>query len=457
MNALSRLLSAWLAASVELLLLLPVWLGLYAWLRPSGPVAAAAAAGLAAASLLGAASSLRWSRRWQQLGFALLAGAFFGWAAFAFLASAAAPTWAIAAGGATIGFFVLLQGTTATERADAPQWLWYGLALYFVAAVVYPRLDALRDTVPALTIGGAASLAIALFSSNGTFLRGATLAASRTRSVPAALRRHNRAMMGVVLLVVVALTAAFGNAFGKLIFAFLRWLFGMLPQGAPAEEPPAPEPAPPSRPEGLPPAEGEPGWFAQLLAMLAYAVGITTVGLLLYLLGRWLYRNGGGLLREWLRRLAAFLSRSGRGSEDAAYVDEETTVFSWETVGKRVRESWLGRLVSRDRAERWEDQRTNAERVRFLYRRWLRSAVDAGYEPRRHLTPRETEADVLAWAAARPASGRGASSAIGDGGGAAGALVEQYDRVRYGDASPSDDDVERARRAIEGKKGQPLA
>jgi hypothetical protein len=456
MSAWVRLRSLWLSASVELLLLLPVWLGLYGWLHPSGAVAALSAVAGAALSLAGAAASLRWTRRWQQLGLALLAGAAFAWAATTFLAGA--PTWAIAAAGAAMGFFVFLQGTTVAERMDVPQWLWYGLALYFIAAVAYPRLDALRDTVAALTIGGAASLAIALFSSNGTFLRGATLSTSRTRAVPASLRRHNRATMAVVLLVVVGLTAAFGNAFGRLLFGFIRWLFGLLPQGAPAEEPPAPEPAPPSRPEGLPEPAGEPGWFAQLLDILAYAVGIGAIGLVLFLLGRWLYRNGGGVLREWLRRLAAFLSRSGRGAADASYVDEETTVFSWETVGKRVRESWLGRLVARSRSERWEDQRTNAERVRFLYRRWLRAAVDAGYEPRRHLTPRETEADVLAWAASRPASGRGAKPAIGAGGdvaggaGSAGTLVEQYDRVRYGDASPSDEDVERARRVLEGEK-----
>ncbi len=448
MSAFSRMRTLWGSSSIELLLLLPVWLGLYGWLRPPAPVAAGFALLIWASSLGGAAASLRWTRRWQQLALALPGGALFAWAASTTFLTAE-PTWAVVAAGAAVGCFVLLQGTTAAERVDDPKWLWYGLALYFVAAVAYPRLDALRDTVTALTAGGAVSLAIALFASNGTFLRGASLAKSRSRGVPASLRRHNRAMMGVVLLVVVGLTAAFGNAFGRLIHAFIRWLFGLLPQGEPAEEPPAPEPPPPSMPEGLPAAEGEPGWFAQLLDILAYAVGIAAVGLLLFALGRWLYRNGGGVFREWLRRLAAFLTRSGRGAEDAAYVDEETTVFSWEAVGKRVRDSWLGRLVARSRAERWEEQRTNPERIRFLYRRWLRSAVDDGYAPRRHLTPRETEADVLAWAASRP-SGRGGTAERGRG--AEGPLVELYDRVRYGDAVPSDEDVERARRALEGKK-----
>ncbi|WP_309118877.1 DUF4129 domain-containing protein [Paenibacillus sp.] len=442
MNAILRLRTLWISSSIELLLLLPVWLALYAWLRPPG--VAWAAVGIAAASFAGAAASLRWNRRWQQLGLGLLIGAAF----FGSLLLAGADE-RLAAVGAGVGFIAALQGLTVRERNEAPQWLWYGLALYFVAAIVYPRVDALRDTVTALTIGGAVSLAVALFASNGTFLRGASLASSRTRSVPATLRRHNRAMMAAVLLVVIALTAAFGNAFGKLLFAFFRWLFGLLPNEAPAEEAPAPEPPPQTMPEGLPAAEGEPGLWAQILDIIGYAIGIAAALALLFWLGRWLYRNAGELLREWLRRLAAFLTRSGRAPEDAAYVDEETTVFSWESAFKRVRESWLGRLVARSRAERWEDQRTNAERVRYLYRRWLRTAVDAGYESRRHLTPRETEADVIAWAASRPTGRSGMPASDGD---KASALVELYDRVRYGDAVPSDGDVERTRRSLESKK-----
>lgn len=388
----------------ELLLLLPVWLALFGWLAPYGAEAAWLALA-PAASFLGVAAGRWLGRRWQQLAVAAMAAA-----AAAYAAASAGADWRVVAAAGAVGGFAPLQGMTIGERASDARWHWAGLGLYFVAAVLFPRLDALQASVPLLTAAGAVCLAVAL-------------------------RRHNRLLMGALLLVAAGLTAAFGNAFGKLLYALLRGLFALLPAGEPEAPPPAEAPPPPAM-EGLPEPAGEPGLLFLILDILGYAVGALAALALLTALGIWLYRHAGSALRAWLRRLASFLARPTRAPEEAAYTDEESGVFSWEAVGRRMRDTWIGRLLSREREPRWEELRTNRDRVRWLYRSWLRAAAGAGHAPSRASTPREA-----AEAAARAGERRPGAAAAG-----VQALAELYDRVRYGEEDASDEAVERLRR-----------
>lgn len=434
------------------LLLAPLWITLGAWLAWAGEPAAAAALG-PLGSLLGAVvCAARPLRRWVQLLLALALGA--GGVAFCSAVLGASPLAALPAGAALLYGF--LQGVTVAERIGDTRWQWFGLLLYFAAAILYSQVELFAPAVPLLTWSGAASLAIALFVANGVFLTAASYS-NRRGAVPGALRRHNRLLLGGVLALIALLTALFGNAFGKLLYAILRGLLSLLPRGEEGEEAPE-EPAGPNleRPPLPPPEPG--GERAMILDFIAYALGTLIMLGLLFLAARWLYRNGGERFRSLVERILSFLRRQrAPDAEEAGYTDEETGVFSWDTVGRRFRDTWLGRLFARGRETKWEDLRTNRERIRWLYRRWLTGAAESGYEVRRALTPRETAADVLAWQAER-GKGRGlfgrgaagessAAGAAGSGGAGAETLAELYDRVRYGDADVSDGDVRRARAA----------
>lgn len=435
------------ASAFGLLLLLPVWLMLDGWFAMSGEPRAAIAA-IPALSLLGAAAGVRLTRRWQQILPAVAAGALVGAAAAGPLGLA--PLAAAALGAAAA--FAWMQGVTVGERMHDTVWHWFGLGLIFCASVVYPYVDWLEPTTSILTTGGVACLIVSLFVTNGLFLRGASLSERQDRKVPASLRRHNRLLMSVLLVAAVLLTVLFGNAFGRLVLAGLRWLFGLLGKDnaeiteevAPREPPPPPQPMP---------SEGEPSLITQILQIAFYVVGTAICAAILIGAGYWLYRNAGGVLREWVQRVTAFLRKTPEVKDEGGYTDEESGVFSWEAVGRRMKETWLGRLLSRGREERWEDQRTNRDRVRWLFRHWMSKAVDGGYEPKRSFTPRETAADVLKWSSSGTANGRavrGADAAQPNAAqGKASVLVELYDRVRYGDADAGDDEIERAKRAAD--------
>ena len=425
---------AWLA---ELLMLLPAGLALHAWLASLG---AGQAALLPALSLAGAAVGLRWRRVWQRL---LAAAAASAAAAFALAEGpAAAAAWAAAGG------FAALQGATVGDRMGEVKRHFVGLALYFVAAIAFPRIDAVREAMPLLTAGGLLALALALFAANGAFLRDAALSPKAKPAVPAALRRHNALIMAAVLLAAALLTAAFGNAFGRLLFAALRGLLGLLADDAPASEPPQAPPPPAATPQ-LPGMAEEPGPLAAVWNAIAYAVAALAIIALAAAAGLWLYRHVGPLARGWLRRLAAFLGRSAREPEPAGFTDEETVVFSWETALQRWRTSRFARLIARRQEERWEDLTSNRDRVRFLYRSWLRSAVESGYAPRRELTPAETAADVREWAETSDSEeGRGKRRAAP---GLTPTLLALYYRVRYGEEEAGDAETEAARRELRGR------
>ncbi|MCI3919204.1 DUF4129 domain-containing protein [Paenibacillus sp. TRM 82003] len=437
------------AAYIELLLLLPVWLGLDAYFASDGyPFGGWGRyvwiLSLPLFSAVGVAAGLRWNALWQRLAASALIGA-----AGAYVL-ADASYWLSTLAAFAIVFAVTLLGASIGSRWIDPKWYWAGLALYFVAAIAYPRIESLSAAVPWMTGAGIVCLALALFATNGRLLRDASLAKEHAAAVPTALRRHNGLYMGGILIVVLTLTALFGNAFGNALLTALRWLLRLLFSSEPVEEPEQLPPPPPPTNQGLPQLpEGERGWFGLLLDIVGYTVAGAVILAVVGYGAYWLYKHSGGLVRTWLSRLAALLRRGGRDEEATAYTDEETTVFSWETVGRRLRDSWLGRFASRARGERWEEQRSNAERVRYLYRRRLRTASESGYEPRPHLTPKETEADIAAWAA--KGVGRSGDAARF---GAADTLLGLYYRVRYGASDVPDAEVERLRGELDGTAGK---
>jgi hypothetical protein len=418
----------WAASLIELLMLLPLWLAADAFFMPER-LRVTWLLFLPVLSLIGVIAGFRVRVLWRQLALSAVIGA-----ACAYAVSGEASVSA-----ATVIVFgsAAWLGSTVRSRHSEPAWYWGGLILYFIAALLYPHMDRFAGNVAWLTIAGIVCLAFALFASNKQFLRDAALANERPETVPPTLRRHNGMYIAVILIAVVAATAAFGNAAGKLLFMIVKTILQWLLMSGPKEEPTADRPLPPTDQAPGPGSEDR-GLIALIIDIIGYIIGGLLMAALIAGAVYWLYKHAGGMLRVWVRRVKAWLTRSTEGEEGAGYTDEESIVFSWEAASRRMRNGWIGRIAGRRQRDRWEDQQSNQERIRYLYRHWLRAAIERGYEPSESLTPKETAMDVERWDA--EANRKRTANAESDE-----VLLRLYYRVRYAEQGASDDEVERAK------------
>ncbi|MEC0332847.1 hypothetical protein P4H42_25020 [Paenibacillus macerans] len=448
-------LKLWLSCQVELGLLLPVWLAAQAYLL--GPGEAVWLGVLPLASLGGVLLRNRLRRVWQRWAAALLLGAVLAlaavWAGAGAWAEAWSGTWtgavANADAGATTnvnaivgtgtgaaaaagsiagpakpmalalamvragfwfaaGAFSCLQGLTAALRIGNFRLYWSGIALYFVAGIVFPRIPGLEGTVPLLTWSGAACLALALFVTNDSLLRYSFLSGDPAERLPGGLKRHNRLFIGVIVIVALALAAGAGGWLGRqlwgMVKTFVQWL------ARPGKQEPPPEQAvelPPMQPM-QPAAEAhEPGIWSRLLDIAFYSIGILALAAALGFGLYWLYRNAGGVWRRAIDRLLDLLRREKAVEENAAYRDEEVRIFTWEAALKKWKKAGTA-LLRPGKAERWEELRDNRERVRYLYRRMLQAERKGGYRIKPHLTPYETALDIRRERAVKTGRGKAA-------------------------------------------------
>lgn len=481
----AEMLRFWLACLMEYILLLPAWILFAAFLRPPE----FPAAGLGLLPLLSLAAVLlgtRLRKLWQRGAAALAFGAAFAAAAFTWAGGPGAlgfgdapsavqpPTQAAAvallqtAALLAAGVFCSLQGMTVRNRQGSFRLYWAGLGLYFLAGIFYPRIEALQGTVPLITWAGAFSLAAALFMTNHQYLRYSSQSADSGERLPAGLRRHNRLFVGVIIAVALLLAAGAGRWIGGLLWgmlkAIVRWLTRpQEPAPPPLEEPK--EELPPLEPM-LPAESHEPDLLAQILNYAFYVFGGLLLAALLGFVLYWLYKNAGGIWRKAVDRLLSLLRRESAAPEQAAYRDEETSLFTWETALQGWRKVGARLFRNGKPPERWEDMKDNRERVRFLYRVFLRKERERGYPLKPHLTPREmveeikretARQDEAAKAAKSGKRKRPAGSVVSEKAGetvrgeldsAADPLLRLYYGTRYGEETPRDEEVAELRRRL---------
>ncbi|MCH1640256.1 hypothetical protein MJ257_09065 [Paenibacillus timonensis] len=474
-----------LACLMEYILLLPAWILFAAFLRP--PELPIAGLGLLPLlSLAGVLLGTRLRKLWQRGATALAFGAAFAAAAFAWAGGPGAlgfgdvpsavqpPTQAAAvallqtAALLAAGVFCSLQGMTVRNRQGSFRLYWAGLGLYFLAGIFYPRIEALQGTAPLITWAGAFSLAAALFMTNHQYLRYSSQSADSGERLPAGLRRHNRLFVGVIIAAALLLAAGAGRWIGGLLWgllkAIVRWLTRpQEPAPPPLEEPK--EELPPLEPM-LPAESHEPDLLAQILNYAFYVFGGLLLAALLGFVLYWLYKNASGIWRKAIDRLLSLLRRESAAPEQAAYRDEETSLFTWESALQGWRKVGARLIRPGKPPERWEDMKDNRERVRFLYRLFLRKERERGYSLKPHLTPREmvqeikretARPDEAAKAARagkrkRPA-GRGVTETAGEAvrrdlESAADPLLRLYYGTRYGEETPGDEEVAELRRRL---------
>ncbi len=475
-----------LACLMEYILLLPAWILFAAFLRP--PEFPAAGLGLLPLlSLAGVLLGTRLRKLWQRGATALAFGAAFAAAAFAWAGGTGAlgSDYATSAGQTptqsaavallqaiallAAGVFCSLQGLTARNRQGNFRLYWAGLGLYFLAGIFYPRIEALQGTVPLITWAGAISLAVALFMTNHQYLRYSSLTGDSGERLPAGLRRHNRLFVGVIVAAALLLAAGAGRWIGGLLWGLLKAVVRWLTRPQEPAPPPLEEPKeefPPLEPM-LPVESHEPDLLAQILNYAFYVLGGLLTAALLGFVLYWLYKNAGGIWRKTVDRLLSLLRRESAAPEQAAYRDEETSLFTWESALEGWRKVGARLLRTGKPSERWEDMRDNRERVRYLYRLFLRKERARGYPLKPHLTPREMVQEIIQETARQDEAAQAAKSgkrkrtagievtetACGTDRReleyASAPLLRMYYATRYGKETPRDEEVAELRRHLQ--------
>lgn len=463
-----------LGCLMEYVLLLPAWILFAAFLRPPEfPVAGLGL--LPLLSLAGVLAGPRLHKLWQRGAVALGFGLAFAAAAFAWAGGVGALGYGNAPSVAVFllqtvallaaGVLCSLQGMTVRNRQGSYRLYWDGLGLYFLAGIFFPRIEALQGTVPLITWVGVFSLATALFVTNHQYLRYSSHSGDSRERLPAGLRRHNRLFVGVILVLALLLAAGAGRWIGSLLLGWLRavvrWLLRQPKEPQPLEQPEVGvQPLEPM----IPVETHDPDLLSRILNFAFYAFGGLIIAALLGFVLYWLYKNAGGIWRKAIDRLLSLLRREGATTEQAAYLDEETSLFTWESTLQGWRKMGARLLRSGKPPERWEGMKDNRERVRYLYRLFLREEQERGYPVKPYLTPQEIVQELRletgqkseATKATRPGrrrfsfgagnSERENSRVRVDSDAALSPLLRLYYQVRYGGETPPDEELAELRR-----------
>ncbi|MCK8487320.1 DUF4129 domain-containing protein [Paenibacillus sp. MBLB2552] len=480
-----QILRLWLVCLLEYVLLLPAWILFAAYLRP--PEFPAAGLGLLPMlTLAGVLLGPRLRKLWQRGAVALVLAAAFTAVAIAWVGGAGSLGFGStpSAGGQTpaqgvavlllqtaaqlaAGLLCSMQGMTVRNRQGSFRLYWAGLGLYFLAGIFYPRIEVLQGTVPLITWAGVFCLGTALFVTNHQYLRYSSHSGDSGQRLPAGLRRHNRLYVGVIIVTAILLAAGVGRWIGGLLMAMLRavmrWLLRQPKESEPLEQPDME--VPPLEP--MSPVEShDSDLLSRILNFAFYAIGSLLIAALLGFAMYWLYKNAGGIWRKAIDRLLSLLRRESAAPKQADYLDEETSLFTWESTLQGWRKMGARLLRPGKPPERWEEMKDNRERVRYLYRLFLRKERERGYPIKPHLTPRETVEEVRleAEAGRRDESAKAAGSerrrfSFGvrasekeksrvqeESDAALNPLLRLYYQVRYGEEIPRDDEVAELRR-----------
>lgn len=314
---------------------------------------------------------------------------------------------------------------------------WSGLLMYFIGFFLFRSYEPLRDYLSLLVGAGTVAIILTVILSNAHQLIVVSHSADGQPAVPASLKRHNRVYIIAVLVVAFGIAAFVSLPLGEIISewfrSFLRWLFSR----STTMEPPVDQPV---QGELIPPElqEGEPSTFAKWLLRILTVFGVVLFIVVSIWIVFLLYRK----FREVFRRLFAWMARLFRSRldvrTDTGYVDETTRLLTLDTI----RERWSQRLREwgsrgKERAN-WEDWSAR-ERIRYVYRQFVRARIDEGYEYKAYLTPSETAKDLASWSQERKKMDEPKPDD----------LIRLYNQARYSDDDIDASEAERVRQLIE--------
>lgn len=427
-----RLLLALGYSLLELLAAAPLLLGVAAFVYKGSPGAWWWLAGLAGYSLLAALAAsvpfLRWTGL-QLISNAVLIAAW-GWLLYGFAIPAIPATLA--------GMILAWRAVQLVRYGDQARlhasMLWLGLTSCAPVGFVIHRAEGMGSYSPGLNLLAAALFVAALIVSNSASLSSGAYGGRSTTASGRSMRRFNR--MLIVIFALPVAVVSFWGLVDRAVRQAARWLLGLLAallSGSGEEAPPQPTAPPQAQDQPMLPMEqGEASIIWKILeyVMMAGMAVLSVIALYFAL------RSLGRRLPGWLRAAYAWLTRyrHNEGEQETGYIDVVTSTRSGKSAERPGPWKRLRRIFEGDSGDRWENLKTNRERVRFLYSRAVRLSIRSGLDWKAQWTPRET---------AREAEKREeAAKALTSG------LCRAYEEARYGGGEPDDATVLRLREEL---------
>ncbi|MUT67378.1 DUF4129 domain-containing protein [Paenibacillus sp. NEAU-GSW1] len=262
---------------------------------------------------------------------------------------------------------------------------------------------------------GIACVILFFFIANERLVSGEAGLYGKSKSAAAAAGRRQNRWMTVAVVVVLCIFSLFRqlqhaveSAFRYIVAAIMDVLNRPVKEQL-TETPEEQTPPPPAMPEEIKePAQ----WLIvleQILRIAGTIIVIIVLCVLLYFLGRTLYRLSQRILAKIWER-----SNEKRGADDG-YTDEVESIIA----SSKWRSGWRQEGSAR-KEDRWSKLTSGAERIRYLYRRFVSEQIAKGYAHRSDMTPQEVAGDIATWR--KNASTEDERR-----------LIRSYEEVRYGE------------------------
>ncbi len=279
-----------------------------------------------------------------------------------------------------------------------------GFILYPIVTWVFQHSSKYHALIPVLAYTGTAGILLSLILVNRQQIREAGSVLERRLHLPGTLLRKNAIYVAVFLFLAVGgaaweffgrlVTALFGLV-GKLIQGIL-WLLSLLNPAS--EEGQAPPPA--QSPDTMVPMDGATPLWMEILQNVI--LGLVVAGFL-YLLGWGVYRLIKKLIPRikptiqfvlgWIRQF--FAGNQMHAAEDPGFVDEVESLLKQNESSFAAARRWLSERM--DLEPGYGSMKTDAERIRWLYRNLVRREIRHGFDYQPASTPQETLAAIASF------------------------------------------------------------
>lgn len=318
----------------------------------------------------------------------------------------------------------ILYAKVPADKAFPEIAYWYALSIYFISYFVFNLVHELEPYAPLISWMGVISVAVYMFHAN-TLLIKSMANSTNKESISVSVIRHNRITIALVFAIIFVLSSI------SMLKSALLWVVGSLlklPGGLQsltngqssgvvmelgAVELPDPSP-------GV--------HFPEIFNIIVIALICIAVVMLCALLLVSVKKLIGSVLRGWHRK-----------KRDMGFVDEEESLMTFGSI----KDSFIKKVNKRvsklfKKEPDWESLKGNKERVRYIYRRLLLSAMASGYLFKDYLTPTESIRDIDAWRTQEHYEVSG--------------IGELYSRARYGDVDIEDGDVRKVKDTLHSDK-----
>ncbi len=335
--------------------------------------------------------------------------------------------------GSFIAFRGLSMKLNGWDESFPNTFMLIGIASYMILQIVNVFVQGeLASYYWLWTIGGILSIVFMFIVANERTVDRETAEIGKSPSYAAARRQNRWMTMLLVGIVVVAglirpIQELLERMFTGIVNLIINWL------NRPREETEPLEPPPVQTDGGLPLIEPqEPSRFMQIVELILkiLATGLVMIVLLimLFIVGRQLYK----VARKFINKLFGKLDE--RENAAVGFTDEVENLMTLTNLRKQMKRRFQSKKAA---SLSWDELRTNKERIRYLYNRYLLSSEKKGYEIQPQLTPRETIDELME----RESSMKLKAELP--------LLVKAYEQARYGDKLPETEVVEELKRKLE--------